>query len=769
MRNPSASVSSEFDIYTDWLGIPPGPRPPDYYTLLGLTPASAVPEAIEQAANERNLLVRPRCLKYPDEGSALLNEISAAKVCLLDSEARALYDQALARACEEEETVPAEGPVDAPMIGGAQTAHDVVAAATLASRFCPHCGRRMLPKATFCVDCAASAVGHADRWLPGAGSVCQQCGKALTAGQVICHHCQHDHALERKPKLPGGAALHRPFMARRISLGQLELARTKDQPAAIPTEEPPEAAKADSAQAGAREGKRQSQKGPLPGREGAPSPTKTIRRWQVALLPAVAFMFVVLPLAGFAWFVNGWGARTSPADNAVAPTPAPALVPPTAHRPVNLPAETGVAVQVPAASDAGSPFAAASTPDANLGALLQSGNGALDEPLMAAGSLALLIESVARSAQENPGNAELELLARQLLTLQALREEIEAARDAQSFVSMVDLDGRIQALREGDPLPRATITKLHEYFRNQWLTSRLEEAMSRADALLAESGVSQALGLVDEPLPEPLEPLRDIWKTRLRKHVMEVFEAGVASTIDQAAQLAEELQFVMANDLLSRAIDRAEPVNPRMTQTLKESRLKILMQALDHWSQLSEPETERLKEVFLTDENRELRRLAEERLAAVPRMARGKKSRAGSAKMALPNGDDSSFEPGEMPVGPGTRTTSGKRDASADVAKRNFGKEKIRVQSLITDRKQLERFQVWYTRLDASFDKGAGFVSSFSGNPVVYDGLAELAYAVTMAEVAAGGKEKFKFNPKRDVKSYSNRQKAEQALERSNQ
>jgi len=79
------------DYYGEWLGVPPGPRPPDYYALLGLARGEADAGAIKEAARSRMKAVRPRCLKFPQEGTRLLNEIAAAQVCLLDPTRAAAY------------------------------------------------------------------------------------------------------------------------------------------------------------------------------------------------------------------------------------------------------------------------------------------------------------------------------------------------------------------------------------------------------------------------------------------------------------------------------------------------------------------------------------------------------------------------------------------------------------------------------------------------------------------------------------------------------
>jgi hypothetical protein len=92
----ASAEPTTLDVYGEWLGIPPGPRPPDYYALLGVNRFESDLEQIEWAANERIRRIRPRCLKYPAAGTELLNEISRARICLLDATERERYDRRLA-------------------------------------------------------------------------------------------------------------------------------------------------------------------------------------------------------------------------------------------------------------------------------------------------------------------------------------------------------------------------------------------------------------------------------------------------------------------------------------------------------------------------------------------------------------------------------------------------------------------------------------------------------------------------------------------------
>jgi WD40 repeat protein len=83
------------DPYKVWLGIPDGPRPPHHYDLLGLHLYESEASVIRHAADERTRIVRPRCLKYREIGTNLLNQIAKARVCLTDDGRKSDYDAKL--------------------------------------------------------------------------------------------------------------------------------------------------------------------------------------------------------------------------------------------------------------------------------------------------------------------------------------------------------------------------------------------------------------------------------------------------------------------------------------------------------------------------------------------------------------------------------------------------------------------------------------------------------------------------------------------------
>jgi len=85
-----------FDPYLKWLEIPPGPRPPDHYALLGLPRFESDTKQIEEAARERMKRVREYHIgPHSDQCQELLNDIAKAKVCLINAKTKDPYDEQL--------------------------------------------------------------------------------------------------------------------------------------------------------------------------------------------------------------------------------------------------------------------------------------------------------------------------------------------------------------------------------------------------------------------------------------------------------------------------------------------------------------------------------------------------------------------------------------------------------------------------------------------------------------------------------------------------
>ncbi len=89
-------VSQPFDPYLKWLGIAPEDQPPNHYRLLGVPLFIDDADVIENAADRQMTHLRSfQSGKNAALSQKLLNEISAAKVCLLDAAKREAYDKQL--------------------------------------------------------------------------------------------------------------------------------------------------------------------------------------------------------------------------------------------------------------------------------------------------------------------------------------------------------------------------------------------------------------------------------------------------------------------------------------------------------------------------------------------------------------------------------------------------------------------------------------------------------------------------------------------------
>jgi len=104
-------MAEKFDPYYKWLGIPPKDQPPHYYRLLGIELFEADRDVIDAAANR--LMGYLKELAAGDDAlhsQKLLNEISRARLSLLNKENKIAYDQELRAKLETEETKSAVAP-----------------------------------------------------------------------------------------------------------------------------------------------------------------------------------------------------------------------------------------------------------------------------------------------------------------------------------------------------------------------------------------------------------------------------------------------------------------------------------------------------------------------------------------------------------------------------------------------------------------------------------------------------------------------------------
>ena len=89
------------DFYTEWLGIPPGVRPPDHYTLLGVPQFCRDMDAVENTTRAR-LSRLDEYAMHPDRATRdavqdMMNAVARARVVLVNSRRRQAYDGELAR------------------------------------------------------------------------------------------------------------------------------------------------------------------------------------------------------------------------------------------------------------------------------------------------------------------------------------------------------------------------------------------------------------------------------------------------------------------------------------------------------------------------------------------------------------------------------------------------------------------------------------------------------------------------------------------------
>ena len=91
-------MSGTFDPYYSWLSIPPEEQPPNHYRLLGVKFLESNADVIENAADRQMAHVRShQAGKHSAASQKVLNELSAARICLLSPERKAAYDRLFKR------------------------------------------------------------------------------------------------------------------------------------------------------------------------------------------------------------------------------------------------------------------------------------------------------------------------------------------------------------------------------------------------------------------------------------------------------------------------------------------------------------------------------------------------------------------------------------------------------------------------------------------------------------------------------------------------
>ncbi len=91
-------MQDAFDPYYEWLGVPPDEQPANHYRLLGIRLFEDNRNAIENAADQRMGHLRSLAgSQHVEQAQKLLNKVSAARVCLLNADKKAAYDEELRR------------------------------------------------------------------------------------------------------------------------------------------------------------------------------------------------------------------------------------------------------------------------------------------------------------------------------------------------------------------------------------------------------------------------------------------------------------------------------------------------------------------------------------------------------------------------------------------------------------------------------------------------------------------------------------------------
>ena len=89
-------MDESFDPYLRWLGIPPEEQPAHHYRLLEIATFEARAEIIAAAADRQMAHVRKmQTSPHGRKTQQILNELSTARICLLDTQRKTQYDAEL--------------------------------------------------------------------------------------------------------------------------------------------------------------------------------------------------------------------------------------------------------------------------------------------------------------------------------------------------------------------------------------------------------------------------------------------------------------------------------------------------------------------------------------------------------------------------------------------------------------------------------------------------------------------------------------------------
>jgi hypothetical protein len=283
-------MAAEFDAYHKWLAIPPTEQPPNLYRLLALNPFEDDPDVIDSAANAR--MIHLRSLQTGPQAELtqkLLNEIAAARLCLLKPEKKASYDATLRAQMAARAAARTPPPLPAPRTNSAQAAStdaagestspllDFISAAYSSGaadvRSTDRMGSRHAVSGTFASNCHSARANKA-AWPRVLMILGPLVGIGIVAAAIAVRNAQHADDLKTATNAvsTAGASGQRVSAAAESSSGTRPIAK----PSVAKTDAPPPAQPAQAAPpaASANVGDPAVSSKPLPATEprGEPNP-----------------------------------------------------------------------------------------------------------------------------------------------------------------------------------------------------------------------------------------------------------------------------------------------------------------------------------------------------------------------------------------------------------------------------------------------------------------------------------------------------------------
>jgi len=108
-----AKTSSDFDAYFVLLGIPPEQQPPTHYRLLDVQDFEADIEVIDRGYERRMAYLHMiKSGDHLDAAEELKGELARARLCLLSTDKKRVYDEILREHLAQHDSEPVAAPAD---------------------------------------------------------------------------------------------------------------------------------------------------------------------------------------------------------------------------------------------------------------------------------------------------------------------------------------------------------------------------------------------------------------------------------------------------------------------------------------------------------------------------------------------------------------------------------------------------------------------------------------------------------------------------------